>query len=73
MLVFYISAFIASLIISMVGEALSCVFIFYCFDNKFRSMGIEIVNTPAAIRQFNMQEGPHNETVPSASEMKQNP
>jgi hypothetical protein len=36
----------------MITEALSCVFIFYCFDKKFRSMGITVSNSPDAIREF---------------------
>lgn len=43
---------IAGLIISMIGEALSCVFIFYCFDKKFRDMGIIVPNCPPAVRSF---------------------
>ena len=44
------------LIISMIGEVLSCVFIFYCFDKKFRSLGIYIENTPAALQNLNSYE-----------------
>ena len=65
--VFFLSVLIASLIISLIGEALSCVFIFYCFDKKFRSIGIHVSNTPEAIQQFHQQES----NMPySAEEMK---
>ena len=65
--VFFLSVLIASLIISLIGEALSCVFIFYCFDKKFRGMGIHIPNTPAAIQEFHRQEASNPY---SAEEMK---
>ena len=54
--IFFLSLMIASMIISMVGEALSCVFIFYCFDKKFKSMGIYVPNTPSTIQEFHEHE-----------------
>lgn len=48
--IFFMSILIAGLIITMIGEAMSCVFIFYCFDKKFRSMGIVVPNSPPAIQ-----------------------
>ena len=50
--VFFLSILLSSAIIGMIGEALSCVFIFYCFDRKFTKMGISIPNSPATIRNF---------------------
>lgn len=51
--ILFLCLIIGVLIISMVGEALSCVFIFYCFDKKFRSLGIYIPNTPAPLQHLN--------------------
>ena len=56
-IIFFLSLIIAVVIISMIGEAMSCVFIFYCFDRKFISSGIYVSNSPAAIRDFGKEAG----------------
>ena len=50
--IFFLSIMVSGLIISIIDSALNCVFIFYCFDKKFRSMGISVPNSPPAIRNF---------------------
>lgn len=50
--IFFLSILMSGIIISMVPEVLSCVFIFYCFDKKFKSMGIFVPNSPPAIQEF---------------------
>lgn len=51
-MIFFLSILVSCVIIGMLGEALSCVFIFYCFDRKFARMGIRVPNCPEAIRNF---------------------
>ena len=51
-LIFFLSLLIVTVIIGMIGEALSCVFIFFCFDRKFTAMGINVGNCPPTIRNF---------------------
>lgn len=36
----------------MLNQALSCIFIFYCFDKKFRSMGMKANNIPQEIHDI---------------------
>jgi hypothetical protein len=43
------SIMVSSLIFSVLVEAVSSVFIFYCFDVKFREMGYSSNNMPAEI------------------------
>ena len=50
--VFILSLVLSSFIISMIGQALQCIFIFYCFDKKFLSMGINVTNVPSTIRNL---------------------
>lgn len=43
---------ISSVIVGMINQALSCIFIFYCFDAKFRAMGIVAENIPVEIKEI---------------------
>ena len=44
---------IGSLFLSVLSEALSCIYIFYCFDKKFHQMGFPIVNNvPQSMRKL---------------------
>ncbi len=45
------SALISSMVFSVLTEAVSSVFIFYCFDTKFKEMGSSNNNMPAEISQ----------------------
>ena len=54
--ILFLCLVVGVLIISMIGEALSCVFIFYCFDKKFRSLGIYVPNTPETLQHLNEYE-----------------
>lgn len=45
-LILLLASIVSSVIIGMLDEALSCIFIFYCFDKKFHEMGISVNNVP---------------------------
>lgn len=40
---------VSSVIVGMINQSLSCIYIFYCFDNKFKSLGIVANNIPKEI------------------------
>lgn len=42
--ILFASLLIGGLVLGLLSEALNCVFIFYCFDLKFQSMGFNIAN-----------------------------
>lgn len=43
----------------MLNQALSCIYIFYCFDKKFMEMGIQVKNIPEEIKNI-FAEGSQN-------------
>lgn len=44
---------VAILFLSVLSEALSCVYIFYCFDRKFDQMGFPIANqVPDSVKKL---------------------
>ncbi len=45
-IILLLASITSSVIIGMLDEALSCIFIFYCFDKKFHEMGINVSNVP---------------------------
>lgn len=45
-IIFLLSIVISSIVIGMMIQALSCIYVFYCFDQKFRGMGIQVNNVP---------------------------
>lgn len=49
-IILLLASIISSVIIGMLDEALSCIFIFYCFDKKFHEMGIQVNNVPEEIK-----------------------
>ena len=44
----------------MLDEALSSIFIFYCFDKKFNEMGMKVNNVPEEIKTL-FREGADSE------------
>jgi hypothetical protein len=53
-----LASIVSSVIIGMLDEALSCIFIFYCFDKKFHEMGLTVNNIPEEIKTlFNQESG----------------
>lgn len=44
--IFFVSFILVIFAIEMITQALQCVFIFYCFDSKFRALGIHVPNVP---------------------------
>jgi hypothetical protein len=50
--IFFLSILVSGGIVTLIGEALSCVFIFFCFDRKFKNLGIIIPNSPPAVHDF---------------------
>ena len=62
-----ISILIGVLFLGVLGEALSCVFIFYCFDKKFNQLGFQITNeVPHEMRElFNGLESSINPNMNS--------
>lgn len=40
-IIIFASLLIGGLMLGLLGEALSCVFIFYCLDQKFQAMGYQ--------------------------------
>jgi hypothetical protein len=45
-IIFLLSAVISSIVIGVLNQSLSSIYVFYCFDNKFRKMGIPVHNIP---------------------------
>lgn len=52
LVVFFFTAIFVGFIVTLLGIALNCVFIYYCFDKRFRAFGIHIPNVPAAINDL---------------------
>lgn len=51
-LILLLGTLISSVILGMLSEVLSCVFIFYCFDCKFRALGMEVNNIPPQMKEI---------------------
>ena len=49
-IIFLLGILLSEVILGMFEEVLSSIFIFYCFDQKFRSMGIPVNNIPREIK-----------------------
>jgi len=45
-IIMLLSIVISSVIIGLLNQALHCIYIFYCFDKKFKDMGINVKNIP---------------------------
>lgn len=47
------SLLIGGLVLGMIGEAINCIYIFYCLDIKFQAMGFDVVNSvPPEMRKM---------------------
>ena len=64
-IILLLASIISSVIIGMLDEALSSIFIFYCFDKKFHEMGMQVNNVPEEIKQL-FQEGENSESAQKA-------
>ena len=51
-IIFFLALLLSEVILGMLEEVLSSIFIFYCFDQKFRKMGIPVHNIPREIKQI---------------------
>lgn len=49
-IILLLGTLISSVILGMLSEVLSSVFIFYCFDCKFRALGLLVHNIPPEMR-----------------------
>ena len=50
-IIFLLALLLSNVILGMLEEALACVFIFYSFDRKFRSMGLPVHNIPKEMKE----------------------
>ena len=64
-IILLLASIISSVIIGMLDEALSAIFIFYCFDKKFREMGMQVNNVPEEIIEL-FREGQNSEEAQNA-------
>ena len=66
LVVFFISAIFVGFIVTLLGIALNCVFIYYCFDKRFRAFGIHVPNVPHQINDLFEQNSEGAVVRPSA-------
>jgi len=63
-----------SVVLGVLTEAISCMFIFYCFDLKFKREGINVGNIPKEMKElFDNAEGPsqnRHSNLPEHTEMQ---
>lgn len=59
-IILLLASIVSSVIIGMLDEALSSIFIFYCFDKKFNEMGMKVNNVPEEIKTL-FREGADSE------------
>lgn len=65
-IIFLLATVIISVIVGVLDQALSSIYIFYCLDEELRGQGVQVDNIPKEIREL-LREGAGYEEAVQAS------